>query len=70
MILFILNNKGKTLTLELNEYMTKQNKETITKQTFSKQRQYINPDIFKMLNEAYVKSIYAEREIINTKKKK
>ena len=26
MILFILNNKGKTLTLELNEYMTKQKK--------------------------------------------
>ena len=26
MIIFILNNKGKTLTLELNEYMTKQNK--------------------------------------------
>ena len=38
MIIFILNNKGKTLTLELNEYMTKQNKETITKQAFSKQR--------------------------------
>ena len=63
MILFILNNKGKTLTLELNEYMTKQNKETITKQAFSKQRQYINPEIFKKLNEAYIKSIYAEREI-------
>ena len=63
MILFILNNKGKTLTLELNEYMTKQNKETITKQAFSKQRQNINPEIFKKLNNAYIKSIYEQREI-------
>ena len=63
MILFILNNKGKTLTLELNKYMTKQNKETITKQAFSKQRQNINPEIFKKLNNAYIKSIYEQREI-------
>ena len=63
MIIFILNNKGKTLTLELNEYMTKQNKETITKQAISKQRQNINPEIFKKLNNAYIKSIYEQREI-------
>jgi len=63
MILFILNNKGKTLTLELNEYMKKNNKEEITKQAFSKQRQNLNPEIFKVLNEEYVKLIYEEREI-------
>ena len=43
--------------------MTKQNKETITKQAFSKQRQNINPEIFKKLNNAYIKSIYEQREI-------
>ena len=55
LILFILNNKGKTLTLELNEYMRKNKLENITKQAYSKQRQYINPKIFKMLNNDYVK---------------
>ena len=63
MALFILNNKGKTLTLELNDYMKKEGKETITKQAFSKQRQNINPEIFKTLNSEYVKMIYEEREI-------
>jgi len=63
MVLFILNNKGKTLTLELNEYMKKQNKEKITKQAYSKQRQYINPEIFKVLNEEYIKKMYSEKEI-------
>lgn len=63
MILFILNNKGKTLTLELNEYMKKQNKETIKKQGFSKQRQNINPEIFQLLNESYIKSIYEQGNI-------
>ena len=63
MILFILNNMGKTLTLELNEYMKKQNKEPITYQALSKQRQNINPEIFKKLNNAYIKSIYEQREI-------
>ena len=54
-ILFILNNKGKTLTIELNDYMEKQGKEHITKQAFSKQRQNVNPEIFKKLNTDYIK---------------
>ena len=66
-ILFILNNKGKTLTIELNDYMGKQGKEHITKQAFSKQRQNINPEIFKKLNADYIKMIYEEREIFKYK---
>ena len=54
-ILFILNNKGKTLTIELNDYMEKQGKEHITKQALRKQRQNINPEIFKKLNTEYIK---------------
>lgn len=66
-ILFILNNKGKTLTIELNDYMRKYGKETITKQAFSKQRQNINPEIFNVLNNEYIKMIYAQREIYRYK---
>ena len=43
--------------------MKKQGKETITKQAFSKQRQNINPEIFKMLNNEYIKRIYSQRKI-------
>lgn len=66
-ILFILNNKGKTLTIELNDYMEKQGKEHITKQAFSKQRQNINPEIFKKLNDDYIKMIYEQRKIFRYK---
>jgi hypothetical protein len=43
--------------------MKKQNKESITKQAISKQRQYINPELFKKLNEAYIQLIYNQRNI-------
>ena len=61
--LCILNKKGKTLALELKEYMKKINKEEITKQAFSKQRQNLNPIIFKVMNEEYVKMMYKQKEI-------
>ena len=63
----ILNKKGKTLTLELKEYMRKINKEKITKQAFSKQRQNLNPEIFKVMNEEYVKMMYKQKEIYTYK---
>ena len=58
MLFFIMGNKGKTLTLELNEYMEKIGKESITKQAFSKQRQNLNPEVFKYLNNELVKIEY------------
>ena len=67
MVLFILNNKGRTLTIELNDYMKKQGKKPITKQAFSKQRQNINPEIFKLLNNEYIKMIYDQRKIYRYK---
>lgn len=62
-VMCILGKKGKTLSLELRDYMKKKNKETITKQAFSKQRQNLNPELFKVLNKEYVDDIYKEKEI-------
>lgn len=62
-VLCILGKKGKTLSLELREYMKKNNKKQITKQAFSKQRQNLNPELFKVLNKEYVDDIYNEKEI-------
>lgn len=59
----ILNRRGKTLTLELKNYMKEIGKDEITKQAFSKQRQNLNPEIFRVLDEEYIKMIYKEREI-------
>jgi hypothetical protein len=36
----------------------------MTKQAFSKQRQNINPEIFKVLNEEYVDDIYNKKKFI------
>ncbi len=49
----ILGNRGKTLSIELFDYLNIKNggyMEDITKQAFSKQRQYIDPQLFKDLN--------------------
>lgn len=59
----IIAKKGQTLTLELNEFTEKMNKPNITKQAYSKQRQNLNPKVFKYINEEYVKRIYKEIEV-------
>ena len=59
----ILLKKGQTLTLELNEFTEKMKKPTITKQAYSKQRQNLNPEVFKHINREYIKKIYEEIEV-------
>lgn len=59
----IILKKGQTLTLELNEFMETMKREKITKQAYSKQRQNLNPEIFKHINENYTKRIYKEIKI-------
>lgn len=59
----IILKKGQTLTLELNEFAEKMGKQKLTKQGYSKQRQNLNPEVFKYINEEYTKRIYDEIEI-------
>lgn len=58
---FIIFKKGKTTTMELNEYfkdiLKKEN--TVTKQAFSKQRRYLNPLVFTELNKDYITNYYS-----------
>lgn len=56
----IILKKAQTLTLELNEFTEKMRKPNITKQAYSKQRQNLNPEVFKYINEEYIKKIYNE----------
>lgn len=62
---FILAKKGKTTTMELNNYFKEIEKRenTVSKQAFSKQRQNLNPKVFIELNKDYVRRIYEQAEI-------
>lgn len=65
LVRFILGKKGKTTTMELNNYFKEIEKRenTVSKQAFSKQRQNLNPEVFIELNKDYVKRIYEHGEI-------
>lgn len=60
--LCILNKKGLTLNMELENFFDKKNdfENTISKQNFSKQRKKLNPQLFKILNKEYMTSFYNE----------
>lgn len=57
-IWFILNKRGITLKMEIENYIEKMNKEKISESAICQQRKNLNPIIFKKLNESYVKNIY------------
>lgn len=60
----ILAKKGKTLTMELNDFFDDiaEAEDCISKQDFSKQRCNLNPEVFKVLNQEYVGQIYKAGE--------
>ena len=51
------------MTLELDEIADNMKIEKITKQAYSKQRQNLNPKIFKHLNNNYIRRIYDEIDV-------
>lgn len=59
----ILLKKGKTLTLEIRDYMSQRSKKIVTKQAYSKQRQNLNPYVFEAVNDEYIKKIYEETKV-------
>lgn len=56
----ILCRKGKTTTMEINNYYKEIGKreDTVTKQAFCKQRLNLNPEVFIYLNKRYVQRVY------------
>lgn len=57
---YILSQKGKTTTMEINNYFKEINKreDRVTKQAFCKQRCRLNPKVFIQLNHEYIESFY------------
>jgi len=63
-IVFIINLAKKSLQLELNSFTDLcDNKFDITKQAFSKSRQNLSPEVFKMINEKLVTEVYSDNQI-------
>lgn len=60
--LCILGKKGLTLSMELEQFFDRKDdyENTISKQAFSKQRMNLNPELFKVMNQRYIKDIYDE----------
>ena len=67
-VLFILTNKGKSLTLEIEDFVEKyfddDESKLITKEAVSKQRQKFSAEIFKDMNKAFVKEYYRSEEYV------
>lgn len=61
MVWYLTMQKGRTTSLELDSYLKEKTggyEIDITKQAFSKQRQYLKPEIFIDITKAYLKSFY------------
>ena len=57
-ILFELGTLKKTLSLEIQDFIKRTNKEEFSKQAYSKAREKVNPEVFKELNEDIVEGTY------------
>jgi hypothetical protein len=66
MTLFFLMDTGKSLSIELLNFFNElpQTRETITKQAFSKQRQFIDSELFEDLNKKYIQAVYNDRQLL------
>ena len=64
---FILNKRGITLKMEIENYIEKTNKEKISESAICQQRKNLNPLVFKKLNNSYVKNIYESENITTVK---
>jgi len=61
MVWYLAMQKGRTTSVELDSYFEEKSggyKDDITKQAFSKQRQYLKPEIFIDLYGDYLRSFY------------
>ena len=65
-ILFILTNRGKSLTLEIEDFVERyfddDESKLITKEAVSKQRQKFSSDIFKDMNESFITKFMKSEE--------
>lgn len=58
LILYNLNNRGKTIKMELNEFIEKCNIDTVSDAALLKQREKLNEEIFRVLNNEAMTDFY------------
>ena len=55
---YLIMQKGRTTSMELDEYLKGTYKINISKQAFSKQRKYLKPEIFIDIYKDYLEDFY------------
>ena len=58
----IIARKGLTATMELRNYLKSSGKDEISKQAWLKARQNLNPQVFRYVNDEYMKSFYESED--------
>lgn len=67
LLLMTLNKQGKNTSFEIRNFIINKKGDkmvTYTDEAYLKQRRHLNPDIFKMINEIYLKDFYEDKKYI------
>ena len=61
----ILSKKGLSTTMEIRRYFQEVNRmeQIVSKQNYLKQRKKLNPEVFRVLNQNYLKNFYGSQEV-------
>lgn len=65
-LLSILSRKGLTASMEIRQFFKRIGKQKVTKQAWFKSRRKLNPKVFIMLNDDYMKSFYETENDVKT----
>lgn len=63
MLLLLINNHGRTNTVELRSFFKSIKSISVSKQAFSEARQKLNPKVFKKINNYYLDDIYSNNNM-------
>lgn len=70
LLLMTLNKQGKNTSFEIRDFMIRKKgdkKVMCTDEAYLKQRRHLNPEVFKQINEIYLKDFYEEKKYIQRK---
>lgn len=70
LLLMTLNKQGKNTSFEIRDYMIRKKGDKsvmCTDEAYLKQRRHLNPEVFKQINEIYLKDFYEDKKYIKRK---
>lgn len=70
LLLMTLNKQGKSTSFEIRDFMVRKKgdkKVMCSDEAYLKQRRHLNPEVFKQINEIYLKDFYEEKKYVQRK---